>query len=417
MMLSFYVLLAVFALIAVRQLSRIRYRIWHVMLLGALIVLVTGQIPPRDALAAINPDVMLFLFGVFVVGRSLEESGYLSHLSTRLFRGARSMDSLLLAVLVCAGLASALLMNDTLAIIGTPVVLLLARKHAIQDKVLLLALSFGVTIGSVMSPIGNPQNLLIALESGMDAPFVTFLKYLLVPTALNLLVAYAFLRLAFRGHFHRKNLSHTQEPIRDAALARIARLALIVLVALIVLKITLVGLGSPLDVPLTAIALVPAAIVLALHRGRARLALRIDWETLVFFASMFVLMESVWLTGIFQGMLARLSSSAGLDLLSLPAILGISVALSQLISNVPLVALYLPVLLEKGISTAGLMALAAGSTIAGNLLLLGAASNVIIIQNAEKRGSPGITFLDFARVGVPLTALNAAVYWLWLALV
>src|SRR3989338_3547400 len=112
MMLSLYVLLAVFVLIAVRQLSKIRYRIWHVMLIGALAVLITGQISPRDALAAINPDVMLFLFGVFVVGRSLEESGYLSHLSFKLFRRARSMDSLLLAVLVCAGLASALLMKD-----------------------------------------------------------------------------------------------------------------------------------------------------------------------------------------------------------------------------------------------------------------------------------------------------------------
>lgn len=415
MMLSLYVLLAVFVLIAVRQLSRIRYRIWHVMLLGALVVLATGQIPPRDALAAINPDVMLFLFGVFVVGRSLEESGYLSHLSFKLFKRARSMDSLLLAVLVCAGLASALLMNDTLAIIGTPVVLLLARKHAAPEKVLLLALTFGVTIGSVMSPIGNPQNLLIALESGMDAPFVTFLTYLFVPTALNLLVAYAFLRLTFRGHFKGRELSHTQEPIRDAALARIARLALGVLVALIVLKIALVFRG--ISLPLTLISLVPAGIVLALHRGRARLALGIDWETLVFFASMFVLMESVWITGIFQGMLASFVERSGADLLSLSAIFGISVALSQLISNVPLVALYLPVLLEKGISTAGLMALAAGSTIAGNLLVLGAASNVIIIQNAERRGSPGITFLDFAKAGIPLTALNIAVYWLWLAAV
>ena len=414
-MLSLYVLLAVFVLIAVRQLSRIRYRIWHVMLLGALAVLITGQISLRDALAAINPDVMLFLFGVFVVGRSLEESGYLSHLSFKLFRRARSMDSLLLAVLVCAGLASALLMNDTLAIIGTPVVLLLARKHAAPEKVLLLALAFGVTIGSVMSPIGNPQNLLIALESGMDAPFVTFLTYLFVPTALNLLVAYAFLRLTFRGHFKERELTHTQEPIRDARLARIARLALGVLVGLILLKIALVFLG--ISLPLTLIALVPAGIVLSLHRGRAKLALEIDWETLVFFASMFVLMESVWLTGIFQGMLASFVERSGADLLSLPAILGISVALSQLISNVPLVALYLPVLLEKGISTAGLMALAAGSTIAGNLLVLGAASNVIIIQNAERRGSPGITFLDFAKAGIPLTALNVAVYWLWLAVV
>jgi Na+/H+ antiporter NhaD/arsenite permease-like protein len=64
-------------------------------------------------------------------------------------------------------------------------------------------------------------------------------------------------------------------------------------------------------------------------------------------------------------------------------------------------------------STEALMALAAGSTIAGNLFILGAASNVIIIQNAEKSGET-ITFLEFARVGAPLTALNILVYWIFL---
>jgi Na+/H+ antiporter NhaD/arsenite permease-like protein len=95
-------------------------------------------------------------------------------------------------------------------------------------------------------------------------------------------------------------------------------------------------------------------------------------------------------------------------------IMGVSIMLSQLLSNVPLVALYLPVLTQAGASTAGMMALAAGSTIAGNLTILGAASNVIIIQNAEKRSSSTINFLEFVKIGAPLTVINAAVYWLFL---
>jgi len=85
--------------------------------------------------------------------------------------------------------------------------------------------------------------------------------------------------------------------------------------------------------------------------------------------------------------------------------------MSQLVSNVPLVALCQPMLVHP--STEALMALAAGSTIAGNLFILGAASNVIIIQNAEKSGET-ITFLEFAKVGAPLTALNILVYWIFL---
>jgi Na+/H+ antiporter NhaD/arsenite permease-like protein len=122
---------------------------------------------------------------------------------------------------------------------------------------------------------------------------------------------------------------------------------------------------------------------------------------------MFVLMDSVWRSGIFQSLLA--GSQA--DLASIPTILALSVLISQFISNVPFVALCQPLLVNP--SPEALMALAAGSTIAGNLFILGAASNVIIIQNAEKSGET-LTFLEFARVGVPLTIMNVIVCWLFL---
>lgn len=98
-------------------------------------------------------------------------------------------------------------------------------------------------------------------------------------------------------------------------------------------------------------------------------------------------------------------------------ILGVSAVLSQFISNVPLAALYLPMLIHAGASTKEMIALAAGSTIAGNLFILGAASNVIIIQNAEKRHQETLTFLEFAKVGIPLTIINVIVYWLFFVIV
>jgi Na+/H+ antiporter NhaD/arsenite permease-like protein len=97
-------------------------------------------------------------------------------------------------------------------------------------------------------------------------------------------------------------------------------------------------------------------------------------------------------------------------------ILGTSIVISQFISNVPFVALFQPMIQQAGGTTAQLMALAAGSTLAGNLTILGAASNVIIIQNAEKSGET-LTFLEFARVGVPLTIIQVAIYWVWLTVV
>ena len=411
-MISLIALLIVFTLIAVRQIGNIRLQIWQIMLLGALVVLFTGQIPPLEALKSINPDVMLFLFGVFVVGQALEESGYLSYLSYKLFSRARSLDSLILLLLFGMGSLSAFLMNDTLAIIGTPVVLLLARKTNTQAKILLLALAFAVTIGSVMSPIGNPQNLLIAIHGNVINPFVTFFKFLLLPTMVNLFLAYLLLRFFYRNHFHSKPLTNSQEQIRDQKLATLSKVSLILLIVLVLAKIATVFTGLPIDFRLTYIALISALPIVLLSPKRLEIIRRIDWYTLIFFASMFILMESVWDSGFFQSII----NSMHLNLTSRTVILTISVILSQLISNVPLVALYLPTLMQLGASTKEMMALAVGSTIAGNLTILGAASNVIIIHNAERKAGETLTFLEFVKVGVPLTILNVIVYWLFLSL-
>ena len=123
-------------------------------------------------------------------------------------------------------------------------------------------------------------------------------------------------------------------------------------------------------------------------------------------------MQSVWDTGIFQQSMA----SAAYPITSVPVIFTLGIIVSQLVSNVPFVALALPLMGQAGASDAALMALAAGSTLAGNLLIFGAASNVIIIQNAEKEGA-SIRFLEFARIGIPLTFVQTLVYWVWFMLI
>ena len=411
-MVSIIVLLVVFVLIAVRQIGRFRLQIWQAMLLGALAVLLTGQISPAEALKAINLDVILFLFGMFVVGQALEESGYLSHLSSRLFGRAKTVDRLLLLVLFGGGLLSAFLMNDTLAIIGTPVMLQIARKTGIRPKLLLLSLAFSVTIGSVMSPIGNPQNLLVAINGNVPNPFVTFLRYLAVPTLINLLLTYFILKFFYRGHLKNELLNYSADPITDPKLARLSKVSLIIIVILVLAKIITSLLGLGIDFRLTYIALAAALPIILLSPHRLGIVRRIDWSTLIFFAAMFVLMESVWDSGYFQNVIADLH----LNLRSVGIIMAVSIVLSQLISNVPLVALYLPVLSHLGAATKEMMALAAGSTIAGNFSILGAASNVIIIQNAEKKAGETLTFWEFVKIGIPLTAVNTLVYWLFFLL-
>jgi len=398
----------VFVLIAIRQIGNIRLQIWQIMLFGAIAVVITGQISPYDALKAINVDVMIFLFSMFVIGVALEESGSLSCLSYKIFKKAKNTDQLLLLILFGMGFGSAILMNDTLAIIGTPIVLFLAKKHEINPKILLITLAFAITIGSAMSPIGNPQNLLIATQKNIKNPFVTFFQFLFLPTMINLLVAFLLIKFFYKKELRNHLVNHFQEPIKDQKLAILSKISLVLLLMTIFIKIMFVFLHIPLDFKLVYIAVISALPILIFSRERIAILKKVDWYTLVFFAAMFVLMKSIWNTGFFQSVINTLN----IHILSIPMVLVLSILLSQLISNVPLVALYLPMMLHAGASPKEMMALAAGSTIAGNLLILGAASNVIIIQNAERKGQT-ITYLEFAKIGIPMTIANSLVYWLF----
>lgn len=380
------------------------------MLGGACAVLLTGQIPVPDALHAINPDVMIFLFGMFIVGEALAESGYLGCLAHRFFSGTKTTGQLVAAILLGMGVLSALLMNDTLAIIGTPLVLGLAASLRVRARLLLMALAVAITTGSVMSPIGNPQNLLVAVDSGMASPFATFGLYLLIPTLLCLGVAYCVLRIIYRKDFLPGEFTHEPPATCDARMTVLVQCSLAIILILAAVNIVSSLSGGTMLVTLPLIALLAAAPVIVFSPARLEITRKIDWPTLVFFAAMFVLMAAVWQTGFFQSFVSSGTVS------SVPMILALSVVISQFISNVPFVALFQPMIVQAGGTTSQLMALAAGSTIAGNLTILGAASNVIIIQNAEEQGET-ISFFEFAKVGVPLTLLQVAVYWIFLSVV
>jgi Na+/H+ antiporter NhaD/arsenite permease-like protein len=397
------ILAVVFALIAIRQVGRFRLRIWQIMLGGAVAVLVTGQIAPADAAASINADVMVFLFGMFVLGEALYESGYLFQISSRLVSRATSVWQLVLLLVFGIALFSAVLMNDTLAIIGTPLVLHLSRKFSVSARMLLLCLCFAITTGSVLSPIGNPQNLLVAVNSGIPDPFFVFLLYLGIPTIINLGILCLMIRFWFPGEFVPKKMVCTPEPLVDPALAQLSRLSLLLVLGLILFRGVFSGLAPALVIPLSVIAIGAALPVILFSPKRRQIVQNIDWRTLVFFAAMFVLMQSVFNSGFFQS-IADVSSFT-----SVPLILATSIIISQFISNVPFVALFQPLILQATASPAQTMALAAGSTIAGNLTILGAASNVIVIQHAEREGET-ISFITFLKIGLPLTIINSLVY-------
>jgi Na+/H+ antiporter NhaD/arsenite permease-like protein len=153
----------VYALIALRNFRRFKIPIWTIMLAGAVAMIFSGALPLQEAYAAINLDVIFFLLGMFSIVAAMDLSGLLEYLTARMVRFSRTPQRALALVLFGMGLLSAFLVNDTLALTATPIMLGLSKQMRIKPSVLFVTLALGVTIGSVMTPVGNPQNLLIAL--------------------------------------------------------------------------------------------------------------------------------------------------------------------------------------------------------------------------------------------------------------
>lgn len=405
MPIAIIILLIVLVAIVFRRIIRIVIPIWIIMAIGAISTLLLHQITPRQAIIAIEPDVMLYLFGVFLISQAAEESGYLAYLTDKIFFFAHTGKQALFIIIFVLGLCAALLMNDTIAIVGTPIILQLCKSHKNLVKPLLFSLAFAITIGSVVSPIGNPQNLLIAVKGEMASPFLVFIKTLAIPTLINLIVTYLFVYIIYRNILNEKIEKPSPVSIKHPQTVMLVKISLMIMLILIALKIVTDFIFSDTRINFSYIALI-AALPILFDSQRWRFLKKLDWGTLIFFASTFVLMQSVWDSGFFQTNIDKFH----LAVTYIPAILVISIILSQFISNVPLVALYLPLLIHHHLPNSHLIALAAGSTIAGNLSILGAASNIIIIQNAEKRGAKGFGFFEFIKLGAPLTLINILIY-------
>ena len=426
------ILLVTVGAVIARQLLQRGPPVWVVFLAGALAMVATGVLSPSGASDAIssNLPILVFLFALFLFAAGLEQAGALDHLARWILGRARRAADLPLVLFLAFGTLSAFLLNDALVLVGVPLLFSLARRLRVSAEPLLLTLAFSVTVGSVLTPFGNPQNLLVSLESGVHAPVATFLRYLAFPTAVNLVLGGYYLRRAY-GWRLAEQLERNPAPVASPVpffpsggfLPLLRRFPVLVVFPVTMLSIVSADVTSAATngpaVPLYAIALGGAVVTLVMGPGRSALFQRVDWSILVLFASLFVVVAGAAAGGVLSAAEAAVPTPGpGQPGPAIGVILLTSLGGSQLVSNVPWVALQIPFLHSLGYGAAtpwAWVALAAGSTLAGNLTLLGAASNLIVVEQAERAGVR-IGLSAFIRVGLPLTAITVGVLFVCLFL-
>jgi Na+/H+ antiporter NhaD/arsenite permease-like protein len=366
-------------------------------LLGAVLMVVCGVVTPAQAYAAIDHDTLALLLGMMLLTAYLDRAGVLDQVGERVLARAGSPGALLVRVALLSGLLSALLVNDTVCLFLTPVVVRTCRRHGLPMTPYLMALATSANLGSSATLVGNPQNMLIGSMSGLA--FTRFLA-LVGPTAAVALVANtALLWLFYRRALAGSTVVAPQEPPvpRTADGARVV--AVLVGVAAAFLGGAHLGFA----------ALGGAVLLMVWDRQEPRdVFAAVDWSLLVFFAGLFVVVGGLASTGLVDAAWAQLAPSLRLDTArGALAFSGVMTVGSNLVSNVPLVLLAGPNLDALGGGALGWAMLGYVTTVAGNLTLVGSVANLIVAEGAREHHDLG--FVEYLRFGLPSTLVSLAV--------
>jgi Na+/H+ antiporter NhaD/arsenite permease-like protein len=267
----------------------------------------------------------------------------------------------------------------------------------------LIALATAANVGSTATIIGNPQNMLIGVSSGIS--FTRFFAYL-SPVALGgFAVIWLVIALVYKAELRPQAVNlHLHRRIR------VFRPLLVKSsVASVVLLVVLIA-----GVPVPLAALVAASMLLITRRLKPERVFReIDWSLLVFFSGLFVVTAAVESVGLNGRLLGIIESSADRGVVGLTAV---SAVLSNLISNVPAVMLLRSVVPNLADPERGWLTLAMSSTLAGNLTLLGSVANLIVAETA-RRQHVTLSFWEYLKTGVPITILTLMWGAFWLIVV
>lgn len=416
------VLLGVVAGVITRQIRGRGPQIWMIFGVGAMAALLTEAISlPQASAALLNAaPVLLFLLALFLFAGALQEAGALERLARWLLGRARTPEGLPAVLFIGFGIASAFIVNDALVLLAVPILLSVSRRLRVDPKPLLLSVAFAVTVGSALTPLGNPQNLLVSLSSGIPAPMTTFLRYLLLPVLASLAVGGWYLSRVFARSM--RAADERYGPLRAEAPPllpqggwgqRLRQYPVLALFPAMILTLIGIDLSAALfntpDVGVWIPALIGGGLLLVASPGRRSILPYVNVPILLLFVGLFLVVGAAEAGGIltaFEGILP-IPGPANLPQ-GILGIAGTSLLGPQVVSNVPWVALQLPVLSGLGYGAGqptAWLALAAASTFAGNITLLGAASNLILVERAEQEGVH-IRLGEFMRFALPIAALS-----------
>lgn len=399
--------------LAVGRLPGLRTDRSGVALVGAAGVLGCGLLSFEEAVKAVDFATLALLLGMMIVVAFLRRAGFFARLAGVALGRVKSPKALLAVTMLMSGGLSAILVNDVVCLALTPLVLHLTRRLGLDPRPHLVGLAVASNLGSAATLTGNPQNMIIGGLSGI--PYLRFAAKLAPAALMGLLIGYAVVLVAYRAALRAKQgAGAAPAPAGSGTADRVpdGRRHTALLAKSLVVTVAAVGLFFA-GVPMAVVALGAAAVLLLDRVNPAKVYAHIDWSLLLMFAGLFVVVRA------FEVHVLAASGVDGFAARADPvwALSGLSAVLSNVVSNVPAVLLFKPVVgaMPEAARETAWLALALSSTFAGNLTVLGSVANLIVVEQARKEGVH-IGFWDYCRVGIPVTLVTLVVGAAWLAL-
>lgn len=367
---------------------------------GATAMVLVGGLPMDRAIAAIDMHVVILLFGVLLIAAYLAEARFFKFTAYLVLVRARSARSLLFGLTFVVGGLSALLLNDTVCVLLTPLVMSVIVEARLPALPYLLALASAANVGGLVSFSGNPQNMIVGAAAHDTIGFLPYLVFTLPAGIACLAANAAVIAWLFREDLPREPLAQRSPP-KPALDTRLAWKGIAALVLFAVL--------AACGVSLAGAAMVAAAGLMVVARTPPKSAFaQVDWQLLVFFAGLFIVVAGVAHAGVLDEIFHRVAPVVARgDVWGDLAFLAFVVVASNVVSNVPLVLVAVAWVPQMPNPAWGFVMLAVGSTVAGNLTLFGSVANIIVMEGAGPRGEIG--FVRFLRYGSVITLVNLVV--------
>jgi Na+/H+ antiporter NhaD/arsenite permease-like protein len=370
-----------------------------IALLGAIALVTIGDLTPEQAAQSIHLPTLLLLFSFMVISAQMRLGGFYSAVTRHIAGLPLGPHALLAAVIATVAALSAVFSNDIVCLAVAPVLADACLRRGLDPVPFLLALACAANIGSAATLIGNPQNMLIG--SVLQLSFGGYLLEAIVPVVLGLIALWAVLSLQARGRWHvelpASAPANGSPPFDRWQTAK----GLAVAAALVIVFLFT-------DLPRDVAALTGAGLLLMSRKLHSTAALGlVDWELLILFIGLFVVNHAFQQTGLSAQAVQALAAS-GFPLSEPGPLFVTTLALSNVVSNVPAVMLLLPAATEP---FAGPL-LALVSTLAGNLFIVGSIANIIVVDAARRQGIV-IDWRRHLRTGLPVTIATLSITALW----